>query len=142
MSKDRYVYPAVFHYAADGISVEFPDLPGCLTCGDTTEEALSMAKEALELHLYGMERDTDEIPSPSDLINIQLESNERIVFIEVFMPPVRDEQENKAIKKTLTIPKWLNDEAEKENVNFSQILQSGLKQYLGIYNHKSLRKQP
>jgi len=142
MSKDRYVYPAVFHYATDGISVEFPDLPGCLTCGDTTEEALLMAKEALELHLYGMESDNNEIPSPSDLININLESNERIIFIEVFMPPVRDEQENKAVKKTVTIPKWLNDEAIKKNANFSQILQAGLKQHLGIYNHTSLRKQP
>ncbi|MBP2655403.1 MAG: hypothetical protein H6Q73_2972 [Firmicutes bacterium] len=142
MSKDRYVYPAIFHYAEDGISVEFPDLPGCLTCGDTTEEALSMAKEALELHIYGMEKDNDEIPFPSELTNIQLETNERIVFIEVFMIPVRDEQENKAVKKTLTIPKWLNDVAERENVNFSQVLQSGLKQHLGIYNHTPLRKRP
>ena len=132
MRKDRYIYPAVFHYADDGISVEFPDLPGCLTCGDNTEEALSMAKEALELHLYGMERDNDEIPAPSDLTAIKLGSNEQIVLIDVFMPPVRDGQENKAVKKTLTIPKWLNDIAEKENVNFSQVLQVGLKQYLGI----------
>jgi predicted RNase H-like HicB family nuclease len=136
MSKDRYVYPAVFHYADDGISIEFPDLPGCLTCGNTTEEALLMAKEALELHLFGMEQDGDIIPPPSELTNIKLESNERLILIDVFMPAVRDEQQNRAIKKTLTIPKWLNDVAEKQNVNFSQILQSGLKQHLGMYNHR------
>lgn len=142
MSKNRYVYPALFHYAKDGISVEFPDLPGCLTCGNTTEEALLMAKDALSLHLYGMEKDGDPIPQPSDLTTIALESNERIVMIDVFMPPFRDEMENKAIKKTLTIPKWLNDMAERENVNFSQILQSGLKQHLGVYSRPPLKRQP
>lgn len=54
---NSYVYPAVFDYAVDGISVEFPDLPGCLTCGDTDAEAMEMAKEAMGLHLYGMEKD-------------------------------------------------------------------------------------
>ena len=142
MSKDRYIYPAVFHYADDGISVEFPDLPGCLTCGDTTEEALLMAKEALELHLYSLEQDSDAIPAPSELINIKLKSNEQLILIDIFMPAVRNEQENRAIKKTLTIPKWLNDVAEKQNVNFSQILQSGLKQHLGMYKHKRMNKQP
>lgn len=142
MKKDRYIYPAVFHYAEDGISIEFPDLPGCLSCGYTTEEALSMAKEALELHLYGMEKDGDPIPEPSELTDIELQSNERIVLIEVYMPPVRDEQENKAVKKTLTVPKWLNDIAEKEKINFSQVLQTGLKQTLGIHATRHVKKQP
>lgn len=142
MHKDRYVYPAVFHYAEDGISVEFPDLPGCFTCGDTTEEAMLMAKEALSLHLYGMEKDNDEIPVPSDLTSIKTAPNEQIALIEVFMPPFRDGMENKAVKKTLTIPKWLNDIAEKQNINFSQVLQSGIKQHLGIHSHKSIKKQP
>jgi predicted RNase H-like HicB family nuclease len=142
MSKDRYIYPAVFHYADDGISVEFPDLPGCLTCGDTTEEALLMAKEALELHLYSLEQDSGAIPAPSELTNIELKSNEQLILIDIFMPAVRNEQENRAIKKTLTLPKWLNDVAEKQNVNFSQILQSGLKQHLGMYKHKRMSKQP
>ena len=132
MAKDRYVYPAVFHYANDGVSVEFPDLPGCLTCGSNTEEAMSMAKEALELYLYCAEKDSDEIPDPAPLISVSLEQNERLVMIDIFMPPVRYEQENRAVKKTLTVPKWLNDMAEKQQVNFSQILLSGLKSYLGI----------
>ena len=132
MAKDRYTYPAVFHYADDGISVEFPDLPGCITCGATTEEAMNMAKEALELHLYCLEKDGDEIPEPKELTSISLESNERLIMINVFMPPVRYEQESKAVKKTLTVPKWLNEIAEKQQVNFSQVLQAGLKSYLGI----------
>lgn len=133
MAKDRYTYPAVFHYADDGISVEFPDLPGCLTCGATTEEALKMAKEAMELYLYCSEKDGDPIPEPAPLTSILLDPNERIVMIDVFMPPVRYEQENRAVKKTLTVPKWLNDMAEAQQVNFSQVLQAGLKSYLGIH---------
>jgi predicted RNase H-like HicB family nuclease len=139
MFKNHYIYPAIFHYADDGISIQFPDLPGCITCGSTIEEALFMAKDALSLHLYGMEKDNDPIPEPS--FDFELETNEKLISVEVFMPPFRDEMENKAVKKTLTVPRWLNDMAETQNINFSQILQTGLKQKLGIYRHDSVRKQ-
>ncbi|KPC97443.1 hypothetical protein LR69_04362 [Geobacillus sp. BCO2] len=129
--KDRYIYPAIFDYSSDGISVEFPDLPGCFTCGDTEEEAFKMAKEAMALHLYGLEQENEEIPQPSKVSEIQTENNQVIVFIEVWMPPFRHEMENKAVKKTLTIPKWLDDLAKEHNVNYSQILQEALKKHLG-----------
>ncbi|APC46477.1 MULTISPECIES: type II toxin-antitoxin system HicB family antitoxin [Aeribacillus] len=129
--KDRYIYPAIFSYADDGISVEFPDLPGCFTCGDTDEEAFKMAKEAMALHLYGLEQENENIPSPSKVSEIQTENNQVIVFVEVWMPPFRHEMENKAVKKTLTIPKWLDDLAKEHNVNYSQILQDALKKHLG-----------
>lgn len=135
-NKDRYIYPAIFNYADDGISVEFPDLPGCLTCGDTEEEALSMAKEAMALHLYGMEQDGDPIPMPSKVQDIATEQNQAVVLIEVWMPPFRDEMEQKAVKKTLTIPKWLDDLAQEHKVNFSHILQDALKQYLGVTDRR------
>lgn len=136
MKKDRYIYPAIFTYAEDGISVEFPDLPGCLTCGDSDEEALKNAKEAMELHLYGMERDGDVIPEPNTIKNIKIEDKQIIVMIQTYMPVVRNEQESRSVKKTLTIPRWLNDIAESNNVNFSLILQQGLKEYLNIEQHK------
>ncbi|ASS98270.1 MULTISPECIES: type II toxin-antitoxin system HicB family antitoxin [Geobacillus] len=129
--KDRYIYPAIFDYSSDGISVEFPDLPGCFTCGDTEEEAFKMAKEAMALHLYGLEQENEEIPQPSKVSEIQTENNQVIVFIEVWMSPFRHEMENKAVKKTLTIPKWLDDLAKEHNVNYSQILQEALKKHLG-----------
>ncbi|QIB26279.1 type II toxin-antitoxin system HicB family antitoxin [Caloranaerobacter azorensis] len=136
MYKDRYIYPAIFDYAEDGITVEFPDIPGCITCGATTEEALKNAKEALELNLYGIEEDGEKIPEPSEPKDIKLESNQTIVLVEVWMIPVRDYMRNKSVKKTLTIPKWLNDLAEENKVNFSQILQQGLKEYLGIKEYR------
>lgn len=134
--KDKYIYPAILTYAEDGISIEFPDLPGCLPCADSTEEAIKNAKEALELHLYGMEKDGDQIPKPTDIKRIKLEKNQVVILVEIWMALVRDEIENKSINKNLTIPKWLNDLAEKNNVNFSQILQVALKEYLGILNPK------
>ena len=134
--KDKYIYPAILTYADDGISIEFPDLPGCLPCASSTEEALNNAKEALELHLYGMEEDGDEIPKLTDIKEIKLEKNQVVILVEVWMGLIRDEIENKSINKNLTIPKWLNDLAEKNHVNFSQVLQVALKEYLGILNPK------
>ena len=84
MKKDCYVYPAIFTYEDDGISVEFPDLPGCLTCADTTEEAIKMAKEALGLHLYGIEEEENEtIPVASNIRDLSLEKNQIPILIDI-----------------------------------------------------------
>ena len=130
--KNTYFYVAVLSYDDDGISIEFPDIPGCLSCADTTEEAASNAREALGLHIWGMEKDNDEIPIPTDFSNLILHKNQVPLMVEVFMPPIRERQSNRFIKKTLSIPSWLNAEAERAQVNFSQILQTGLKEHLGI----------
>ncbi len=133
MKKDRYIYPAIFDYAEDGISVSFPDLPGCFSCADSDEEAVSMAKEALGLHLYSMEEDNDKIPGPTPINKIKLEPNQAVVLVEVFMPTMRQAIENYSVKKTLSIPQWLNKLAIENNINFSQVLQTALKEQLGIH---------
>lgn len=132
---EKYIFPAIFEPGKiKGFVVTFPDLPGCVTEGDDLHEAHLMAKEVLELHLYGMEEEGESIPEPSQPSDIKLAKGAFVTMVEVWMDLVRDEMQNKAVKKTLTIPKWLNDAAEKEGVNFSQILQYGLKEYLGITN--------
>lgn len=88
--KDTYIYPAVFYYDEDGISIDFPDLPGCCPCADTTEEAVKNAREALGVHLCGMELDNDEIPEPSKPQGIDTNGGV-LMLVDVFMPPVRDE---------------------------------------------------
>lgn len=132
---DYYVFPAVLTYD-DGydIAVTFPDLPGCATSGTNEQEALAMGKEALGLHLFGMEQDDDEIPAASTLKDIQsqLDPNECVVFIEVFMPAVRMSQENKSINRTVTLPAWLNARALECGINFSAVLQDALKTQLHI----------
>jgi len=130
--KERYVFPAVFHYADDGISVSFPDLAGCFSNAHSDEEALAMAREALSLHLFGMEEDNECIPEPSSLRGITVAPNEVVVLIDVWMLPFRERMANKSVNKTVTIPKWLNELAEQQRVNFSHLLQSALKQHLGV----------
>ncbi len=141
---DRYMFPAVFEAGEKkGYTVTFPDLPGCITEGDTLEEALRMAREALELHLYGMEEDGDPIPDPSPPERVHAPRGAFVTVIEAWMPLVRDEMANRAVKKTLTLPKWLNDLAERRKVNFSHVLQKALKDYLGIQDHPDhLKEQP
>lgn len=130
MKKDYYVYPAIFTYEDDGISVEFPDLPGCLTCADTTEDAIKMAKEALGLHLYDIEEENEPIPTASSINDLSLEKNQIPILIDINMVLHRKAIENTSVKKTLTIPQWLNKEAERHNINFSQVLQEALKEQL------------
>lgn len=130
MNKKYYSYPALFYYDDDGISIEFPDLPGCLPAAHTTEEAFKNAKEALGLHIYGLEKDGDELPEPTPINELKVESNAVVTMVEVFMPAIRDKINNGYVKKTLTIPAWLNRAAEEADVNFSQLLQESIKNYL------------
>jgi len=132
MLKNTYSYIAVVSFDDDGISIDFPDLAGCFTCADNENEIFKMAKEILGLHLWSMEKDNELIPEPTKIKDIVLESNETTMLVEVFMPPVRDRINNRVVKKTLTIPQWLNTEAERQGVNFSMVLQNGLKQYLHL----------
>lgn len=130
--KDTYIFPAIFDSAEDGISIEFPDLPGCLPCADSLDEAVLNAKDALMLHLFGMEQDNEEIPQPTSIENIHLEKNQAIILVDVFMPPFREKQRTKFVKKTLSIPSWLNAEAEHCGINFSATLQKALMNELHI----------
>lgn len=133
MKKDRYVYPAKFQDSEDGISIEFPDFPGCFSCATDYEEAMNCAKDAMALHIYGMEKDGEEIPKASNLSKIIMDDPDcTVALIEVWMPPFRDEMVNKAVKKTLTIPQWLDELAIENKVNFSRVLQEALKDYLGV----------
>lgn len=130
--KNRYSFIAVFNYADDGISIEFPDLPGCLPCAHTQDEALKNAKEALGLHLYGMEQDNEVIPEPSTVHNIALGDGDVAVLVDVFMPPVRESINSRFVKKTLSLPAWLANMADMDGVNCSRIFQNALMDYLGV----------
>lgn len=132
MKRDHYVYPAIFDYADDGISIFFPDLAGCLPCAHTTEEAIQNAKEAMALHLYGMEQDGDPIPEPTPIKDLKLEANQIPILIEVYMPTYREAIENNYVRKNVTLPLWLERAATEKGINFSHVLQAALKERLGI----------
>ena len=123
---DRYVYPAIFSYDDDGVAVHFPDLPGCVTCGDNQDEAIAMAQDVLVGHLSCLEDDGDPIPAPSDFREIRTEKDEAVVIIEAWMIPVRE----KTVRKNLTIPAYLAYQAERAGINFSQFLSEALEKEL------------
>lgn len=130
--KNRYSYIAVLNVEDDGIAIEFPDLPGCLPCADSIDEAAKNAKEALGLHLWGMEQDNEIIPVPTSLSDITLSENQVPMVVDVFMPPFRDKLNNRFVKKTLSLPAWLADLADKDGVNCSKIFQNALIDYLEV----------
>ena len=131
--KDRYLFPAIFEPGdTAGYTVTFPDLPGCITEGTTLEEAFAMAKDALELHLYGMEEDHDPIPEPSRLNPATVPPMAMVAVVEAWMPVIRSKIANQSVKKNLTVPKWLADAADRADINYSQVLQEALKSRLGV----------
>ncbi len=128
-----YVFPAFFRrVGTGGFSIDFPDLPGCVSTGDTVEEAMTMARESLSLHLYGFVEDNEPIPAATDLLALKPERDAFLTLVEGRPDMVRDIIRNKAVKKTLTIPYWLNEEAERMHINFSQVLQEALNERLGV----------
>ncbi len=128
-----YFYPAYFrHVQSGGYSVDFPDLPGCISAGTTLEEALAMAREALSLHLYGLLEDGEELSTPSDPTLVAAEPGAFVAPVEGRPDMIRDEIRNRSVKKTLTIPYWLNEEAERNHINFSEVLQEALKERIGV----------
>jgi predicted RNase H-like HicB family nuclease len=142
---DRYIFPAYFCYDIDGqVGVVFPDLPGCVSQGDNEEEALRLALEGLAFHLWGMEEDGDVVPKPTSIKTLSPSSDQIIALIDVFMPPFRERMNNKAVTKTVTVPRWLELEAKAANLNYSQILQDGLMECLGIQRkiHRRKKKIP
>ena len=126
-----YYYPAIFTKEEVGFSVSFPDLPGCYTEGDTIEEAYRMSTSAIGL--YAQNESGDFVfPNASDPGDITLDEDQFLVLVEFNLLDYLKNTSDKAVKKTLTIPSWLNNLAEQNNVNFSNILQNALKEYLNV----------
>lgn len=129
----RYVYPAIFTKETNGqYSVEFPDLEGCYTCGDDIGEAIKMAEDALALTLYEYENDKRDIPKPSDLTSIAIGDTAFANYVMADTMEYRKMYNNKAVKKTLTIPEWMNEAATEAGINFSQALREILTQKLHL----------
>jgi predicted RNase H-like HicB family nuclease len=147
MKGDEYLmrkltYLAVFEPTHTGYSVYFPDLPGCISYGEDFEEAQKQATEALGLHIYGMEKDGDEIPVPSKVPQVDPEtaSGYLVSPVTIFPDMVKNELDNRAVKTNLTIPAWLKDLAEAQEVNYSKLFQTALMDYLGL-NQKAKSKE-
>lgn len=135
-------YPACFFKEENGYSVIFPDLNYLATCGKTLDEALAMAVDCLAGYLYWLQHDGEAAPAPSamDKINpahvaAELETEVGEAFVNMITVDVAEYAKTyfeKSVKKTLTIPAWLNTAALEQNINFSQVLQDALKERLHV----------
>lgn len=123
----KYVYPAIITEEEDGFNVVFPDIPGCYTCGEDLADAIAMAEDALALAMYEKEADKEVIPKKSDIKKMECKENETLSLICCDTLKYRKMYDKAAVKKTLSIPGWLNAMAEEANINFSQLLQEALK---------------
>lgn len=130
--KDTYIYPAIFHRAEEGgYWIEFPDLQGANTQGETLEECLYMAKDCLAGYMSILEKEDKKITEANIPYQGQIEKGDFVQLIEVYMPPYRDEYENKVERRNVTIPRWLNRLAKEKNINCSSLLVAALKKHLG-----------
>ena len=129
---DKFFYPALFHKEdGGGFWVSFPDIPECLTQGTDMSQAYEMAVDALGLALEDRMKENN-VPVPTSIDFLVIAENSYPVIIEFDLLEYKKKHSSRAVKKTLTIPEWLNDEAIKKNINFSAVLQETLKAQLGI----------
>ena len=131
----KLLYPAIFHPEREegGYSVTVPDLEGCFSEGETLEEAYDMTKDAIGLCLEELASHGDSTPVPTEPVKIQgLQAGDFVALVEFDSVAYNRVHHAQAVKKTLTIPEWLNDLAISQNVNFSKVLQDALMEQLHI----------
>lgn len=129
----KYVYPAVFKKEEKGgYFINFPDFEACFTQGEDLQDGLDMAEDVLCLTLYDMERNGVTPPRSSEPQMLNPEKDEFVTLVGCDTVAYERYFHNKAVKKTLSIPQWLDDVAKKEHVNFSGVLQEALMEKLGI----------
>lgn len=128
----KYVYPAIFHPNEDdgSITVTVPDLPGCITEGKDLADAIFMAEDAVSMWLWYTEDHHEPIPAPTQPPVVT--APEFVSYVYGDTDEYRRKNDSRAVKKTLSIPSWLNARAEQAGVNFSQVLQEALKERLGV----------
>lgn len=123
----EYVYPAIFHPNEDGsFTISYPDLPGCISEGKTLGNAMHMAQLALAQWIEYLTDKKQSIPSPSDLKCIEANEGEFVNFIRA------DIKDKRAIKRTVSIPKWMDDKVTEAGLSLSRVLQDALREKLNV----------
>lgn len=122
-----YIYPAIFEQNEDNsYTITFPDLPGCISEGKSLSNAIYMAHNALSHWIDYLVSEKESIPSASDIRAIKPELNQFVNLIRV------DLQDNRAVRRTVSIPGWLDIKASEAGISLSKVLQDALKDRLGV----------
>ncbi|GHU68202.1 HicB family protein [Clostridia bacterium] len=122
----KYVYPAVFTPEETGFSIDFPDIESCYTCGDDLVDGIEMAEDILASRLYDIEVSGKTVPDPSPLDTLVLKNGEFSTLVHCDTIVYRKLKNGKAVKKTLSIPQWMDEMASEKGINFSKVLQDAL----------------
>lgn len=122
------IYPAIIHNEDGSYWIEFTDLEGCNTMGDTLEDTMANAQEALGLYLASLEEVGQALPRPSLISDIDTDDVTSYVCVDLN----KYRRSTRSVKKTLSLPEWLAEEAEKHHLSLSKVLQDGLKEKLGM----------
>ena len=129
----KYTYPAVFEIEQEGgYSIYFPDIEGCYTQAEEISEGIEHAGDALCLMLYDLEKNGKPIPKASSIKDVNVGKDDIVTLIACDTRYYKNYYEGKSVKINATIPLWLKEAGEKRHVNFSQILQKGVKEYLQL----------
>lgn len=127
----KKAYPIILTPDSDGYTVYIPDF-NANTQGNDLAEAIEMARDAIGIMGIDMEDDKKALPEPSPIADFKVNENELVSLVDVDFSEYRRKNEMKVVKKNCTLPSWLCYEAEKANINFSQVLQAALKKELNI----------
>ncbi|MCI9181206.1 MAG: type II toxin-antitoxin system HicB family antitoxin [Lachnospiraceae bacterium] len=123
----EYVYPALFHSNEDGsFTITYPDLPGCISEGKSLGNAMYMAQSALTQWIEYLTDKKQSIPLASNLESIKTTQDEFVNLIRVEI------KENRAVKRTVSIPKWMDDKVIETGLSLSRVLQDALKEKLNV----------
>lgn len=126
----KLIYPCVVHSDDNIYYASFPDFDSCFTDADSIEELFLNTKEVLNGVVFTMLKNKMNLPEAGK--NIKLNDGEFVILVETPVGAIKDRVDNMAVKKTLTVPAWMNEMAIEQNINFSQVLQEGLKKELNI----------
>lgn len=130
--KENYIYPVKLKKEGDIILVTFPDFPDQVTEAETEIEAVENAQNVIALEIMDNIDQNKRNPEPSEQNDIILEDGEKLIYVQIWLPYYRQNVKEIYVKKTLTIPQWLDLMAKEKEINFSAVLVRGLKKELGI----------
>lgn len=130
--KQNYIYPIIVKKEEDEILVSFPDFPDQMTDAETMEDAVESAQNVIALEIIDKLDQNKKIPEATALEDIVLEEGEQVIYVQVWLPYYRQTVKEIYVKKTLTIPQWLDIMAKEKEINFSAVLVKGLKKELGM----------
>lgn len=125
---DNYTYPAIIDYGEEGfINITFPDFDNVYTCVQSDEDYIMAAQDILSLAIIDIEEKDGNLPIQSTIEDIEVKDDQKLVYINVWMPYHRTQIKVVYVKKTLTIPAWIDELAKANNINFSATLVEAIK---------------